>query len=443
MGGIIGLLGMLIMSDFDTNKGLKNKLYRFDTSVVLLVVFFWARIATPQIRFEFIGDMQSEKIIVFLLLLSIVLKHKLKFELDSVQKIVLALFLVEMLSYALSAYKNVPHAQLWVESYWKLVVVYMLAVMAIDNIQKLNAFILGLMIALVLYQLHSWVDFMLGGSYVFQQGIKRIVGVWSGGGLGSANGFGLLGLFVLPMTVYVYSLSEETWIKSLSIGSFCLCFLSIVFSGTRGALVVALVYILFEFYRHIFTFRLIFSAIIAVIVLSFYLPESMTDRYASIFFDGDEKELTRSEEIAKSSAESRLEGLEDGWRLFIENPILGIGPGGSAYARVKYHDDYYDEEGEVKILQLHNLYGQVVSEIGGIGAILFFLLLFRYIQSARSMSVRGEDIHLNKLSRLLVTMIVAYFMYGMFAHTLYSVYLIILLLLVSASIRGRLIYLRQ
>jgi hypothetical protein len=68
---------------------------------------------------------------------------------------------------------------------------------------------------------------------------------------------------------------------------------------------------------------------------------------------------------ALESAEGRLEGLKAGWQMFSENPLTGVGPGGNNFMgyRMAHLDGIR--------LQAHNLIGELLGELGLLGAIVF------------------------------------------------------------------------
>jgi O-antigen ligase len=81
------------------------------------------------------------------------------------------------------------------------------------------------------------------------------------------------------------------------------------------------------------------------------------------------------------SVQERMVTLEAGGRMFLHNPLLGIGPGDSSVAYALYagkeanchcHDQ----------LVVHNAYIQVLAELGLIGAIPFMLFMFGSLYEA-------------------------------------------------------------
>ena len=148
------------------------------------------------------------------------------------------------------------------------------------------------------------------------------------------------------------------------------------------------------------------------------MPEGIKHRYFDlIIFKNTEDVQTIEDEIARNSALGRLEGLQDGWELGLKRPILGYGPGTSAIARKEVQPNSRE-------MELHNLYGQIFSETGFIGAFLFLLIMLtyffqlhnlRYMKEFNSNSIELLDNYKVALRNGLLILL----FYGFSSHTLY------------------------
>jgi O-antigen ligase len=270
------------------------------------------------------------------------------------------------------------------------------------------------------YQAYSWLDFLRGGNYVYQQGIKRIVGIWTKG-LGAPNYFGMISMLSLPFAYFWYKLTENKKIKLLIICHFGLSLLSIIFSGTRGALLGAIFFVILNMRNFK---RIIYISVILTVVISLtyvILPEKLKYRYFGMVMPDQYAEQVvdaNTEEESRMSAYSRLEGLFDGWKLALLKPMTGFGPGSSARARylvnpsLKFiYEDY---------LQLHNLYGQILAESGIVGMIIFLSIIFLYfIQLRRFKDEVDEYPFLRQFILLMQNFMMLMLFYGMVSHTLY------------------------
>jgi O-antigen ligase len=98
------------------------------------------------------------------------------------------------------------------------------------------------------------------------------------------------------------------------------------------------------------------AAVLAFALLSVALPEELQNRYLTLV------DSSKGPQNAQSSAEGRLEGFQHGIRVWQQSPLLGHGPGTFALATGR--------EGGA-----HNVYGQVLSELGLLGALAFLGLI--------------------------------------------------------------------
>ena len=397
--------------------------------IFLLLIYLWMLIATPQYRFPIIGDLHLERIIIFFVVFLLFVKGRNEATHSPVSKLVITFYLLLLVSYLLSAYINVSNAQYWIENYWKIILLYFLVIAAIKNIEELQTAIIGIMVIYFVYQLHTWFDFLRGGSYVYQQGVKRIIGVWSGGGIGSANLFASMSLLSVPYGIYAFSFFKDKRLKLWSVFYITMCVASIIFSGTRGALVALFAYLLLIYSRK--NKKLIISITILLLVLFNFLPVDLQYRYTDLIFSSNNaSELSQADEIALMSGESRIEGFKDGWRLLLNRPLIGYGPGASPYARKEVRKTGGTSFEDVMSLQLHSLYGQIMGETGIIGSIIFFILIITinrqlnvaYIQTCSFPELNVYKTTITFIKSFLVIML----LYGMFSHSLYSFYWLLL-----------------
>ena len=98
------------------------------------------------------------------------------------------------------------------------------------------------------------------------------------------------------------------------------------------------------------------SAVVAAPMLWFALPPSLQNRFETIV----NPEVGPAN--AQSSAMDRIEGLKIGLDLYGKNPVTGIGP--HAWKPATKRD-----------LESHNLYGELLGEMGTLGAVTFLFIL--------------------------------------------------------------------
>jgi putative inorganic carbon (hco3(-)) transporter len=267
---------------------------------------------------------------------------------------------------------------------------------------------------------------------VYQQGVKRIVGIWTSG-LGAPNYFGMLAMLSLPFAYFWFQLTDSKITRLILLGHFALSFLSIVFSGTRGALLGAIVFVMLNMrnIKRIITISVLLAVLLGVAFV--ILPDHLRYRYFGIVMSEQAaaQQDENAEEISEMSAKSRIEGLVDGYKLAKLKPFTGFGPASSARARnlvnpsLKFiYEDY---------LQLHNLYGQILAESGFVGMAIFMSIVFMFFLQLRKLKEDSEEYpFLQQFKFLVQNFMLLMLFYGMVSHTLYRYYWFIIFALHGA-----------
>ncbi len=112
---------------------------------------------------------------------------------------------------------------------------------------------------------------------------------------------------------------------------------------------------------------LVCAAVIGVVAL----PGELQDRFLTIV------DSSRGPQNAKESAEGRLTGLMDGLQLWEQSPLVGVGPAAFGNATGRGYN-------------AHNLYGQVLGEMGMLGAVALAGLLWAYAANGREARRRAR-----------------------------------------------------
>jgi O-antigen ligase len=289
-----------------------------------------------------------------------------------------------------------------VDKYLKLVVFYGMLVTTIHDEKGLKQFIDCLLLIMALYMFHSVWEFK-NGRHVARMGIHRLIGIDAT--MNDPNALAANLLFVLALV-------PASWVGNRTIR--WRCFLAfyvaltvgcVGLTGSRGGF-VALVFatcLNVARSRH----RLAFAAAVAVMTpfLWMALPPELQNRFETIIHP----EVGPAN--AQVSAEGRLEGLRLGSELWSQYPLTGCGPGAWKVASGSK-------------LEAHNLYGQVIGEMGTVGvfALSFVVLMFgwNYWQirrAVRQRPVEGID-YLRHLADCLGIASLLLLLNGAFSHNL-------------------------
>ena len=389
----------------------------------LVIVYFWWMITTPFVRFTIFTTIRFELVLVFIMAVSVFMNLNQNVNLKKITMltVVFVFFYFWMLiCFFLSPYKVNSNSLWWFDNYWKYLVFYFLMIFGINDFKDLKLVITGFVVATFLYQIHSWLDFMRGGSYVYQQGIKRMVGTWSGGGIGAANAFGLLSLFPLPLTYFLMTTQTNKRYKYFFMGCLAVSILSVMFCGTRAAMAGVVVFIMLSMKYSKNIIKVIFVAAIFMALTYFILPESLKSRYFSFMSKSEYQMDDLQKKLSEQSAHSRIEGLFDGWKLAMQRPITGYGPGASPVARLfklnKQADALMPE-----LLQLHNLYGQVPAETGIVGFVIFLMLIMIYFAQLKAAKPYSDVELIMQYKKMFRNLMLLWLYYGFASHTLFRI----------------------
>ncbi|UZE94358.1 O-antigen ligase family protein [Alkalimarinus alittae] len=197
------------------------------------------------------------------------------------------------------------------------------------------------------------------GSLVWQnQGIMRLHG--STPLYLHPNSFAGMALGTLPFIYFLFPLASKT----IKVFFACLTIFSlviIIFSGSRTAYVGLAVVIFYAIFKTGLSKKYLIIMLFGLSISASFIPDSYIERFESIF-TGKEKE--------GNSSGARLKIIEDAIEIYLSHP-LGVGV--AAFPKVRT-----DTFGRTQ--DTHNLYLEVLTNIGIQGFIIFFLLVYNTIK---------------------------------------------------------------
>ncbi len=328
----------------------------------LLIGYMFLFIDRPFEVWKWLGDLHVERIyMLFTMAVWVVYPNK-RWLPNAQHGAYLAFALAVLVCWVMSPWSE--QGQPVVEDWFKIVVFYFLLVTTINDEEGLKTVAVGFLAVMGLYLLHSFREY-LGGRHTYRMGISRMIGVDST--LGDPNSFGASIVFALPMVLAIWKTDLGGRLgRWLLVGYVGLSGVCVLLTGSRssllGLLVIALIVIWNTRYR--FAAFVCFAALAPVAFVA--LPDSLQTRFETII-NPDVRTKSDTE-----SGEGRLEGFFTGFRLWGANPINGVGPGAWRPAtRSK--------------IESHNLYGQLMGELGFLGVSAFLALLCCFWANLRAM----------------------------------------------------------
>jgi len=254
------------------------------------------------------------------------------------------------------------------ENFVRSIVFYFFVVAFVDSVERLRVFIrvfvsCQLVRCLEPLILHFTTGYWGGSTYFSGEEMMRLTGAPSDPV--NANGLAFVILTTLPFVHYWAAQRRSTF----RLCAYVLLVPSLVYAllltSSRSGLVAlgAIVLGLVWFSRH----RILLLAVLAVSVMITVpqLTESQRDRYLSLVDHNSKQSAT---------AEGRITAWGSNFDVFLHRPIFGFGLGTSQEAN-------YNVVGDVHYA--HNLYLEVLIELGAIGFMFFMVYLVSILVSAR------------------------------------------------------------
>ncbi|SYZ73059.1 membrane hypothetical protein [Candidatus Zixiibacteriota bacterium] len=387
--GVVGLVVIFLMVKYD-----------YFGLLVYLLVF----LMRPGETYTFLAKVRIELILGACLAFLALIKNKYRYGHFTIpdNKLNLDMLLIlgaMCLSFSLSSCKDCTINA--IQELLKLAIFFLLIILTIDTRKKLEIFIW----AFLLINAKLTFDINWGfyhGQAVYNQGLERATG--GNSAMDNFNGIAITMNTMIPFAYYLFFYYREYWQKILMLGCLILFSWTLIITGSRGGLlgflgILGIIWLQSKRKLALGLFFIVFMAAGWTM-----LGASSKARYETIF----DKNLDES-------SENRVLAWEDGLEMAIIRPVTGVGAGAFAWARVERFGRY---------LNPHNMYIQVLAELGFIGAFIYFMFvidIFRFnFRLLKSVPSRGSPLALLRpLSRAIIASCGSLLITGIFAHSAY------------------------
>jgi O-antigen ligase len=325
----------------------------------LLGGYMWLFIHRPFEVWPVLGTLQIERIYM-LLMMVVWLVLPGKGWVHNRIYLPLALFAVVLIAaWAASPYMDLPECSNAVENYFKVMIFCILVVTTVRDERGLRRLVLLYLLVVGLYMTHSLWEFH-NGRIQWRMGISRMIGVDSS--FGDPNAFASTLLYALPLTLPFWAERPGKGVRLVLVGFTGMVCGCLLLTGSRAGFIglgaLGLLVLLTFVRRKLLVLLLAgLGGLAGLAVLAVALPDELKNRYLTIV------DPSYGPRNAETSAQGRLEGLQHGIEAWQQSPLLGYGP--SSFGFVTGGG-----------LQAHNLYGQVLSETGTLGALALLGLLY-------------------------------------------------------------------
>jgi O-antigen ligase len=225
------------------------------------------------------------------------------------------------------------------------------------------------LVIMTIYMLHSLWEFV-HGRYHFRMSIVRLLGVDLTNN--DPNSFAATLIYAIVLVPAMWFASTSKWWRAFLLFYLTLTAGCIALTGSRAGFVSLALWVFLCIIRSRYRVRFGILALMASPFLWMALPPSLQNRFETIV-NPDVGPLN-----ARVSAEGRFQGLWLGLELWGQNPLTGCGPGAWRPATGKK-------------LESHNLYGQVVGEMGILGLVTFSAVVLAFWFNVRRITRAYRD----------------------------------------------------
>jgi O-antigen ligase len=283
--------------------------------------------------------------------------------------------------------------------------------------------VLVVVAALGFFLLRSSTEF-LAGRHDFTMGVRRMLG--AGRSTADPNSFAATLAFAIPLVVWTMVGARSRLLKVCCLAFLLLGAAGIVLARSRSGLVLLVLASLWTLLQLRGTARV---ALVGLLVgLGAFLARDLTVAAQERF-----RGILSLETLERDpSAHGRIEGYVVSWDLFLDHPVVGVGPGNWAAYRAERVDGNRHEP--------HNLGGQLLAERGLLGAVPFLAYLAATVGAASGVRRRGLrspapwSRAVGRLASVVLATFALLFVSGLGAHNLdrHAWYLLPALLAVAA-----------
>ncbi len=373
----------------------------------LLGGYMWLFIHRPFEVWPVLGTLQIERVYMIGMLIAWLFSPKCRVP-NRIHWVTAFFSIILLMTWLLSPYMDQPLCAGTVEDFFKVIVFYFLVVTTVREERSLKLLITLYLGAVGLYMAHSFLEY-LGGRYEYRMGIRRMNGVDTS--FGDPNSFASSLLYTIPLALALWTTKPGKGMRLLLVGYLLGASLCITLTGSRtgfiGLCFCGFLMTLVSVRRK--ALILVLGGIggfAALVVATVALPAELQNRYLTIL------DSSYGPKNAAESANSRFNFFLEGCKAWQSSPLIGHGP--RSFDFITGHK-----------MGSHNLYGQVLCEMGALGAlalaafvacfVLNWLEVRRYYQG-RADQARDFVFY---LSRNLAVLLVLLLLVGWAGHSLY------------------------
>lgn len=358
------------------------------------------------IRFQFVFG----AIIGTLCCYKFLTERKMFYGLNSVTKVVLS-YLFLMGIYTIFSMDRETSLVVYSDRVLKFSLVSFFIYVATSKVEDLRVIIAFMLLAWLKIASEGFVGWGTGSMMWENQGIQRLHG--STIMFRHPNSYSGFAVGCLAFGYFLLSAVKSKLIKLFLLILLTFSLVIVVTTGSRTGYVAVAIGTIFIFFKmKKGRAKLLVIGIATLIVGLNVVSEDYKQRFQSIF-TGEEKE--------GQSSEARLQIIEDAFLVFAEHP-MGVGVAAFPKVRMDMFNRFQDT---------HNLYLEILTNLGPLGIILFILFVSKLIALSRS-NIRhvldggsftpADKMFLVGLTKAVIGFILLRLLLGLFGMDMYEIY---------------------
>lgn len=342
-----------------------------DTAFKLYMLFIISWFTHLPTRVPFLGAIRFDLILIALITIFVLGGSKDKYEGDrGLDRVLALLFLYILITVPFVAWPG-SVIKAGIPDFIKALVFYFFTVSLVDTEKKLKVFLL---IFIVVQTFRVLEPLYMNAAYGYWGGsthlgggatMERLAG--SPYDIINPNGLAYVITSVIPFLHYL-SLRRSIGLKAVYIAGLPLLVYALVLTASRSGFLALGVIVAGIFVKSRHKVVLAVILVLAGSLAIANMDDEHMERYLSI---------TESDVRGSETASTRIEGVKDNFRISMERPILGHGLGTSLEAMANIAG---------KGLKAHNLYAEILIEIGIAGLLLFLFYAWTLFSRLRSLS---------------------------------------------------------
>ena len=326
----------------------------FSDPFFALLAFVLAYELQPGELFPALGVLHLERLLILYVLAVFVMK-RVKLRFPAISQKFLWFYGVMILSSFFAFWRSNSFA--FDFKFLEIVIYHVLLVAALTSEERVRKYILlytGLVAWIGITSLYNYHH----GVRIYTMDIERAEGLTSAGG--DPDTMAQTMVLAMPLAFTLFGKGTSKWMKLYAAGIFAIYLATVIDTGSRTAFVAFLLFVTLVLFHKRQNLKYLPLILVALPLLWIGLPQQYKARYETI--------KTRDQD---DSYTNRLLSWQGGVKMFLHNPLTGIGP-----------DDYTAANGMEywpgkprHWLNAHSLYFKLLGETGALGVLTFFAFM--------------------------------------------------------------------